>query len=197
MVVASSAPSHYMNQYWLVVNLTTGNKLLGNSNRNKKIFIHENAFENVVCGMASILSRPQCVKRIGSIKRARQLPLVWILVVLLKHKMHYIALYTFIRRWHSKYCPLFNEDKNTRPHVGYNWWKSNISQHFFHHRLRNGFLKFSKHLISLVGKSLLRNGNSNIFPRFQDVVKISWNCLKNDYELFNLRALKFHICKIY
>ena len=24
------------------------------------MFIHENAFENVVCGMASILSRPQC-----------------------------------------------------------------------------------------------------------------------------------------
>ena len=26
-----------------------------------EIFIHENAFENVVCEMAAILSRPQCV----------------------------------------------------------------------------------------------------------------------------------------
>ena len=30
------------------------------------IFIQENAFENVVCQMASILSRPQCVKTILS-----------------------------------------------------------------------------------------------------------------------------------
>ena len=31
-------------------------------NRNSYIFIQENAFQNVVCEMASILSRPQCVK---------------------------------------------------------------------------------------------------------------------------------------
>ena len=31
-------------------------------NLNSKIFIQENALENVVCEMASILSRPQCVK---------------------------------------------------------------------------------------------------------------------------------------
>ena len=31
-----------------------------NFNRNVHIFIQENAFENVVCKMASILSRPQC-----------------------------------------------------------------------------------------------------------------------------------------
>ena len=30
--------------------------------RNSYIFIQENAFENVVCKMAAILSRPQCVK---------------------------------------------------------------------------------------------------------------------------------------
>ena len=32
--------------------------------RNSNIFIQENALENVVCEMASILSRPQCVKEI-------------------------------------------------------------------------------------------------------------------------------------
>ena len=31
-------------------------------NRNSNIFIHENAIESVVCEMAAILSRPQCVK---------------------------------------------------------------------------------------------------------------------------------------
>ena len=32
-----------------------------NLNRNSNILIKENAIENVVCEMASILSRPQCV----------------------------------------------------------------------------------------------------------------------------------------
>ena len=35
-------------------------KLQWNFNRYSSIFIQENAFENVVCEMASILSRPQC-----------------------------------------------------------------------------------------------------------------------------------------
>ena len=55
------APSHYLNQCWNIVNWTLRNKLRWNFNRNSKIFIKENAFENVVCEMASILSRPQCV----------------------------------------------------------------------------------------------------------------------------------------
>ena len=33
-------------------------------NQNSNIFIQENVFESVVCEMASILSRPQCVKGI-------------------------------------------------------------------------------------------------------------------------------------
>ena len=32
-----------------------------NFNRNSYVFIHENAFENVACEMAGILSRPRCV----------------------------------------------------------------------------------------------------------------------------------------
>ena len=32
-----------------------------NFNRNSNIFIQENGFECVVCEMAAILSRPQCV----------------------------------------------------------------------------------------------------------------------------------------
>ena len=58
----SSAPSHYLNQCWTIVNWTFRNKLQWNFNRNSNIYIQEIAFENVVCKMASILSRPQWVK---------------------------------------------------------------------------------------------------------------------------------------
>ena len=47
--------------WWIIVNWTIRNKLQRNSNRNSKIFIQENALEHVVCEMASILSRHQCV----------------------------------------------------------------------------------------------------------------------------------------
>ena len=49
-----TAPSHYLNQYWNMVNGTLRNKLQWNINRNSYIFIQENALENVVCEMASI-----------------------------------------------------------------------------------------------------------------------------------------------
>ena len=60
---AWSAPSHYLNQWWNIVNSTLRNKLQWSFNRNSNIFIQENALEDVVCEMASILSRPQCVNR--------------------------------------------------------------------------------------------------------------------------------------
>ena len=56
-----TAPSHYLKQCWNILNWTLGNKLQWNLNRNLNIFIQENAFENVVWKMATILSRPQCV----------------------------------------------------------------------------------------------------------------------------------------
>ena len=40
---------------------TRENKFQWNSNQNSNIFVQENAFENDVCEMVSILSRPQCV----------------------------------------------------------------------------------------------------------------------------------------
>ena len=61
-VVAWTAPSHYLNQCWNIVNWTLGNKLQWNFSRNSNIFIEENTFENVVCEMLFISSRPQCVK---------------------------------------------------------------------------------------------------------------------------------------
>ena len=47
-------PSHYLNHCWNIVNLTLGNKLQWNLNRNEYIFIQDNAFENVVWKMAAI-----------------------------------------------------------------------------------------------------------------------------------------------
>ena len=56
-----SPPSHYLNQCWDIVNLTLKNKLQWNIHWHSYISIQENAFENVVCEMSAILSRPQCV----------------------------------------------------------------------------------------------------------------------------------------
>ena len=52
-----------LNLCWNIVSSTIRNKLQWNVNRNWCIFIQENAFENVVCEMSAILSRPQCVKQ--------------------------------------------------------------------------------------------------------------------------------------
>ena len=58
-----SAPSHYLNQCWNIVNWNSRNKLQWYVNRNSYIFIQENPFENVVWKkMAAILCLPQCVK---------------------------------------------------------------------------------------------------------------------------------------
>ena len=59
-VITWPAPTHYLNQWWNIINSTCRNKLQWNFNRNSNIFTQENAFENM-CKMASILSLPQCV----------------------------------------------------------------------------------------------------------------------------------------
>ena len=48
-LVACSAPSHYLNQCWLIVNWTLWNNVQWNLNRYSIIFIQENAAENAVC----------------------------------------------------------------------------------------------------------------------------------------------------
>ena len=62
-----SAPSHYLNQCWIIVHWNLGNKLRWNFNRNLNISIQENAFENVVCDITAILAQPQCVNLACSI----------------------------------------------------------------------------------------------------------------------------------
>ena len=50
-------PSHSLNQCYVVVNWTLRNKHQWNFNQIIKLFIHENASENIVCKMAAIFPR--------------------------------------------------------------------------------------------------------------------------------------------
>ena len=54
-LVGAKPLSEPMMEYW-----TLRNKLQWNLKQNSHIFSQENAFENIVCKMAAILSRPQC-----------------------------------------------------------------------------------------------------------------------------------------
>ena len=49
----------YLEQSWNIVNWIPRNKLQWNFNQNSSIFIQENAFDDVICKVSSILSRPQ------------------------------------------------------------------------------------------------------------------------------------------
>ena len=60
-LVAYSAPSHYLNQCWFIVNWCFRNIIQWNFSLQNKIFIQGNAFENVVCETMDILSPPQCI----------------------------------------------------------------------------------------------------------------------------------------
>ena len=50
----SNSPSLYLNQRRVFVTRTLGNKLRRNFNQNTKLFIQEDAFENIVYEMAAI-----------------------------------------------------------------------------------------------------------------------------------------------
>ena len=56
-LVAWTAPSHNLNQYWHIVNHTPWNIIQWNSIWNSNICIQENAFEHAVCEMAAIFSK--------------------------------------------------------------------------------------------------------------------------------------------
>ena len=61
-LVTYFAPSHYLNQCWVIAIWALRNKLQWNFNQNKKLFIHENTSENIVCEPVAILSRGRWVK---------------------------------------------------------------------------------------------------------------------------------------
>ena len=60
-LVSCLIPSHYLNKCWLIVDWTLRNKLQWNMNQNTNIFLQGNAFKNVTCKLAAIMSRPQCI----------------------------------------------------------------------------------------------------------------------------------------
>ena len=66
-----TAPSHFLHQCWNIVHLTLLNKLhvYWNYDENTKLFTHENASKNIVCEMATILSRGRWVKLFSSDRR--------------------------------------------------------------------------------------------------------------------------------
>ena len=67
MVVPCSEPSHYLNQWWLIVNWINQNKLQWKWTSNIIIFIRENAPENVWKIWVKLF-RPQCVLKKYTLK---------------------------------------------------------------------------------------------------------------------------------
>ena len=60
-IMACPTPGHYLKQCWNVVNWTLRNKFQWNFDQDHTFSLKENAFENVVWKMVTILSLPQCV----------------------------------------------------------------------------------------------------------------------------------------
>ena len=56
MACCLTAPSHYLNQCFHIINLTLGNKIHWYLKQNTIIFFLENAFENAVCEVLAIFS---------------------------------------------------------------------------------------------------------------------------------------------
>ena len=57
MIYRESIVPEFVNQYKLIVNWTLGNKLEWRLNQYTRIFMHQDAFQNVVCKMVAILSQ--------------------------------------------------------------------------------------------------------------------------------------------
>ena len=78
-------------QCWNIVNWTLKNKLQRNLKRNSSVFVQENAFENGVCEMASVLFRPQCVNnqfQQNSNQDFKEIPFWW-----LSERLQYVYSY--------------------------------------------------------------------------------------------------------
>ena len=86
-------------QCWNIVNWTLGNKLQWNFNRKSNIFIEENTFENVVCEMASILSRPQCVNTLNPEENGHHYTNIFSSIFLNENYCILIVIFWFGFRW--------------------------------------------------------------------------------------------------
>ena len=92
-----------LNQCWNIINWTPGNKLQWNFNQNTKLFIHENASENIVCEMVTIL----CGGRLVNVSNSTVLYSKHCIDVISWSKM--ISLQPF-------FCLFWNPDKHTLTH---------------------------------------------------------------------------------
>ena len=63
-LVTLPAPYHYLNQCWNIVNWTIRMKLHHKCYQTLYIFIQENVSKYIIWTMATLLSQPQCVKKI-------------------------------------------------------------------------------------------------------------------------------------
>ena len=90
MVVAYSAPSHHLNQCWVIVNWTLRNKLQWNFNQNIKLSIHENASEYIICEKAAILSRGRWVNEANDLSTHSTETVAWIQWNVMNYLCHFI-----------------------------------------------------------------------------------------------------------
>ena len=67
----------YLNLWWLIINWVLGNKLKENFNEMVTILCRQSAFENIVCKMATIFTRPQCVKYSQILSTTPVITIMW------------------------------------------------------------------------------------------------------------------------
>ena len=84
------APSHNLNQWWIIVNWTPRNKFQWNFNQNTHLFIHDNASENIVC---DFFRRPFCPGRdeLTCINKRQDLCNFYV-----KHSSFYVKCFFFL-----------------------------------------------------------------------------------------------------
>ena len=94
-------PSHDLNQCWNSGNSTLRNKLQWSFNKNSNIFIQANALESVVCEMAAILSRPQCV---NSLVPTNKVTAKWVLeYTRYENIWKFISYKIWLEHFHNKF----------------------------------------------------------------------------------------------
>ena len=73
------------------------NQIQWNLNQNTKLFIHENAFENVIWKMVAISSRPQWAKHILILRSTSffHIPWTWLWLFLINGGMHCVLLHSY------------------------------------------------------------------------------------------------------
>ena len=107
---ASSTPSQDLNQCCVIVDWTLRNKLQWTFNQNTKLFIHENAAQNIVCEMAAILSRRIWINSKGFFSYRRHIASICTISILsiICQAHQTVSISTEWHRWPERsvwYCP--------------------------------------------------------------------------------------------